>query len=337
MKILVISLVSLLAYGCGAPPPDTPQTADGPRFELDGQDLLVVVDDEGRTARVKHLPATDGESLYLEDDVALIASDDGITIRDLQAIAHNAPRDRRYHDLLVKIFNEYGVSMSYLPRGYAAGLGAAIDLSDRADASDALEHLTGALWFGKYFESPAECARITRGANRIGGSARIDFVARLIPQDLVDRYVEDPASLDIHARSNYVDLNYKSTQPGRKRKSLEEPNTHADDDFPGLRRLAGVVERLGVYDLGVMIPGKNGPILVGRTWLGKYADNREQTYSASSLDGKQIAWFFLDFSQAAIETQETPSLSRVEYTPKSPCDRRATSTELPDLPDPRPL
>ena len=228
--------------------------------------------------------------------------------------------------------------MSYLPRGFSAGLGAAIDLSENRDASDALEHLTGKVWQGKYFERPDQCLRLTRGANRIARNIRIDFVARLIPQDLIDHYVQGPEGLDIHARSNYVDLDYKSTQPQKRRESPEQPNTYADDDFPVLRRMAGLVEKVGVYDLGVMIPGRNGPILVGRTWLGEYADNREETYSASALEGKQIAWFFLDFNEGAIAAQEVPLLgAAVEYSQKSACERRSVSTELLDLPDPRPL
>ena len=344
VRILVVSLFALIFSGCGTTPPDSPPVT-APLFELEGQDLLIEVPGNGesssqqqsRTVRVKHLPATSGDSLYLETDASLIVGDDGITIQDLQAIAHEAPDDPRYHDLLVRIFNEYGVSMSYLPRGFSAGLGASIDLSENVDASNVLEHLTGQLWYGKYFERPDECSRIARGANRIAGSARIDFVARLIPQHLVDRYVANPKELDIDARSNYVDLDYKNTQPGKRRTGLEEPNTYSDDSLPVLRLLAGLVERLGVYDLAVVIPGKNGPILVGRTWLGDYADNQEQTYSASALEGKQMAWFFLDFNEAAITMQKTPRLSRVDYTPKSTCARRLTSTDLTALPDPRPL
>lgn len=335
----------LLSIGCSTSVSDEAVEADRPLYELDGQDLLIAVGELGaqpeegasaRRVRVRFLPVTDGESLYLETDASLRV-EDGITIQDLQAIAHEAPTDPQHRDLLLKIFNEYGVSMSYLPRGFAAGLGASIDLSDDVDASNVLEHLTGALWYGKYFERPNQCSRLARGANRIGGNARIDFVARLIPGDQIDRFVENAASLGVDARSDYVDLNYKLTLPGMRRMSLEDPNTHSDDAFPVLRLLAGLVERLGVYDLGVMIPGKNGPILVGRTWLGEYADNREQTYSATSLEGRQIAWFFLDFNEAAIRAQETPRRSRVEYTSKSACDRRSTSAEPTELPDPRPL
>ncbi len=310
-------------------------------FEMDGQDLLIAVaapDGTGtRKARVKHVPETVDGSLYLETDDALKVDGDGITIEDLQTIAHRAPTDPRHVELLLKIFNEYGVSMSYLPRGFSAGRAASIDLSDDVDASSALEHLTGRLWYGKYFERPDQCLRLTRGANRIGKNARVDFVARLLPQDLVGSFVENLEGLDINARSNYVDLDYKVTLPKQRRTALDEPNTHSEDNFPVLRRIAGLVEKLGVYDLGVMIPGRNGPILVGRTWLGEYADNAQQTYSASSLDGKQIAWFFLDFNEAAIESQETPHMSRVEYTPKSACDRRLLSSEDLDLPAPRPL
>lgn len=336
------SLALLLSMGCGSSMSE-PVNDDRALFDLDGQDLLIEVGDPAtrqaamRRVRVKFLPEADGESLYLETDPALRVGADGMTIQDLQAIAHKAPTDRRYQDLLVKIFNEYGISMSYLPRGFSAGLGASIDLSESVDASNALEHLTGTLWYGKYFERPDMCSRVTRGANRIAGHARIDFVARLIPRDQIDRFVENPADLEIAARSDYVDLNYKFTLPGKRRSSLDDPDTHSDDSLPVLNELAGLVERLGVYDLGVMIPGKNGPILVGRTWLGEYADNRERTYSATALDGKQIAWFFLDFSEEAIRTQDTPQLSGVEYTPKSSCERRSRSTDASDLPEPRPL
>ncbi len=82
--------------------------------------------------------------------------------------------------------------MSYLPRGFSAGLGASIDLTDDVDISDVLEHLTGRVWFGKYFERPDPCSRLARGANRIGQSARVDFVTRLIPQNLIESFVENP-------------------------------------------------------------------------------------------------------------------------------------------------
>lgn len=327
--------IAALVLACGSPPVDSPPVdspPDAALFEMDGQDLVI----GAQKVRVKHLPASMGDDLYLATDEALVVAADGITIADLQAIAHEAPRDPKNVELLLKIFNEYGVSMSYLPRGYSAGRGAAIDLSDRVDASNALEHLTGSAWFGKYFERPDECRRTTRGANRIGKHARVDFVARLIPQDRIASYVTDPESLDIHARSNYVDLDYKSTQPGKRRTSLDEPNTHTDDNFPVLSSIAGLVERLGVYDLCVVIPGRHGPILVGRTWLGEYADNTEETYTASSLDGKQIAWFFLDFSEAALAQQDS-TLSPVEYSPKSSCERRTVASEAEPLPAPRPL
>ena len=343
---LAFGLLSLLSTSCGSPPTEdppaeTPPAAEtGALFELDGQDLVIGLTGPGgttHTARVKHLPETVDGALYLESDEALRVGGDGITIEDLQAIAHEAPRDARYVEVLLKIFNEYGVSMSYLPRGFSAGLGASIDLADNVDASDVLEHLTGRLWFGKYFEQPDRCFRLTRGANRIGRHLRIDFVARLIPRDRIENFVESPESLDIRARSNFVDLNYASTLPAQRRTGLDQPHTHTDDGVLGLRRMAGLVERLGVYDLGVVIPGRHGPILVGRTWLGEYADNAERTYSASALEGRQIAWFFLDFNEGALATQDAPSLSQVEYVAKSTCERRPLSDEGLELPAPRPL
>lgn len=339
----VTGLLSLQSIGCSSPTderPGEPEEGSPPEalFELDGQDLLVTIPgDDTRQARVKHLPPVlDGE-LYLDSDESLRVEGDGITIEDLQALAREVPGDARYRELLVRIFNEYGVSMSYLPRGFSAGLGAAIDLADEVDASDVLEHLTGNIWYGKYFERPGQCLRLTRGANRIGDHLRIDFVARLLPRDQIERFVASADSLDIRARSNYVDLNYASAMAQMRRTSLQEPHAYTEDTFPVLRRMAGLVERLGVYDLGVVIPGRHGPVLVGRTWLGEYADNAEQTYSAASLDGRQIAWFFLDFNEGAIESQAAPSDRRVAYTSKSSCERRALTSEADELPAPRPL
>ena len=331
-------LLPVLGLGCGSPQVEEPQPSRETLFELDGRDLVIEIAAPDGTvthrSRVRHLPATADGSLYLETDEALRVAGDGITIGDLQALAHHAPRSERHTELLLKIFNEYGVSMSYLPRGFSAGLAAALDFSDELDASDALEALTGRAWYGKYFERPEECSRVTRGANRIAKNLRVDFVARLIPQHLIGSYVENPEELDIRARSNYVDLNYKSPLPGKRRTGLDEPNSHESD--PLLNPLAAAVKRLGVYDLCVVVPGRNGPIVVGRTWFGEYADNAEQTYSASRLDGKQIAWFFLDFNEAAIEEQDSV-LNRVEYTPKSSCERRSPETEDLPLPIPRPL
>jgi len=171
----------------------------------------------------------------------------------------------------------------------------------------------------------------------LGGCCTLMIGLGAATRDRIGRYVENPSGLDIRARSDYVDLNYASALPGQRRTALDEPDTHRADVVPVLSRMAGLVETLGVYDLGVIIPGRHGPILVGRTWLGEYADNAEQTYSATLLDGRQIAWFFLDFNQEAIEAQDAPSNRRVEFTAKSACPRRPPASEGDELPPPRPL
>ena len=89
MKILVIGLLVFLLSACRSTMPETPLT-DAALFKLDGQDLLIEI--ETRKVRVKYLPATVGESLYLETDDALKVGGDGITVQDLQAIAREAPR-----------------------------------------------------------------------------------------------------------------------------------------------------------------------------------------------------------------------------------------------------
>jgi len=51
----------------------------------------------------------------------------------------------------------------------------------------------------------------------------------------------------------------------------------------------------------VAVPGKYGPVFIGKTWLGKYHEDR----SFEAKDKNQlIAWFFLDFSGKALEAQK---------------------------------
>lgn len=61
-----------------------------------------------------------------------------------------------------------------------------------------------------------------------------------------------------------------------------------------------LVSKIPVYDVQVAVPGKYGPVYIGKTWFGKYAKNREFT---ASDPNKLIARYFLDFNPQAVKEQ----------------------------------
>jgi hypothetical protein len=182
-------------------------------------------------------------------------------------------------DVLNDLFNNHGVHLEKLPEGYAAGAGArAIEVKNSL-YSRVIDDLSGKNWRGKIF-FPSENPRMTRGLNRIKQTQllkpsitpMVSFVARLW-----DKHPLVPA-----AKSNLITLSY------------EKPVTQNY-----WQELA--LTQIQIYDVIVAVPGKYGPVFIGKTWLGKYAENRDFI----ALDKNQMtAWFFLDFNAQALSIQQ---------------------------------
>lgn len=61
------------------------------------------------------------------------------------------------------------------------------------------------------------------------------------------------------------------------------------------------MSKVPVFDVQVAVPGKYGPVYIGKTWLGKYTKNREFT---ATDPNKLIARYFLDFNPEAVKEQK---------------------------------
>ena len=91
----------------------------------------------------------------------------------------------------------------------------------------------------------------------------------------------DSHPLAPRAKSNIVVLNYSDP--------LTEPYM--------LERL---VKQIPLIDLMVAVKGKYGPVLIGKTWMGRYDEKGE--FTASNPD--QLSnWYFLDFNDGALREQ----------------------------------
>ena len=152
-----------------------------------------------------------------------------------------------------------------------------------AGVSEVIERIVGQSWRGKiFFHSPNPL--ISRGLNRIrknlakpnGDISRMgSFVTQVLESH--------PLAKQVRQGANVMILNYA--------------NPVSDMNDP----LEKALKKVQVYDLTVAVQGKNGPIFVGKTWLGKYKKNGE--FVPKNPD-RLIAWFFLDFSQEALAEQK---------------------------------
>lgn len=215
--------------------------------------------------RVPNLPA---EKVYDASDAALRIGEEGITVNDLAAWAKEGREAK-----LEELFSDYSVSLKCVPQGHSAGTVARVlNIQLGGIASSLLDIIASASWIGKRFDAPeANDCRVTSGVNRLFGREFVSFVTRLLDRSRI-----------VGSRSNIVELNY--AQPGR-----------------GV--IPGMVKAVGIYDLMVAVPGKHGPLYVGKTWFGKY--NKGTEINSFSPHTAQTLWYFLDFNTGALEEQRT--------------------------------
>lgn len=197
-----------------------------------------------------------------------------LTVWKLKEMAEN-----KQFDALNALFNS-GVSLDRLPLGYAAGTGARVlDLKTQV-MTNAIDGLTGKNWRGKIFFSSKD-PRKSRGLNRIKKSLLFE-TAPIVPMAAFTTEVLDHHELAPEATSNLVILNYA------------HPRTK-----PYWHELA--LSTVQVYDVMVAVPGKWGPVYVGKTWLGSYDKEGEfRAFNPKEL----VAWYFLDFSREALIEQK---------------------------------
>ncbi len=211
------------------------------------------------------------------NDCGGIKSED-LTIWTLQKMANDNKLD-----VLNCLFNHKSIAITGLPIGYAAGT------AGRVFDIPLLSGPTGFAWKGKIF-FPSEDPTISKGLNRIRHylgryKPTASFVTRLVPSHPL---VEG----QINAGKPIVVLNY--TDPISEKKYNVE----------------SFLKKIQVYDLMVPVPGKNGHIYIGKTWRGKY---NKKTKVFNVYDPNELtAWFFLDFSQAALDEQEERQVDKSE-------------------------
>ncbi|MFN8945209.1 MAG: hypothetical protein ACK5WZ_11385, partial [Pseudobdellovibrionaceae bacterium] len=210
------------------------------------------------------------QRLWNREDPQMKAGD--LTIWKLREMAQN-----KQFDALHNLFNN-GYSMDHLPVGYSAGVGARVLDLNAALGGRAIDGLTGSNWKGKYFFSTSPV--LSHGLNRI----REVLFATSSPIVLMGRFTTqllDSHPLVPEAKSNMVILNYAS--PKTKPYLLET-----------------LLTQIQVYDVMVAVPGKFGPVYIGKTWLGSYSkDGNFTAFNSNQL----IAWFFLDFNVDALQEQ----------------------------------
>jgi hypothetical protein len=191
---------------------------------------------------------------------------------------------------LTEIFN-HGLTMDHLPVGYSAGAGVPFPTT-KPLLKKMTEYLTGVNWRGKIFFDSGNPA-FSHGFNRILKPAvgiktliqilpTAKFTTTLIDPHGVQHDFEQP-ELANGITSNFVVLNYA------------DPNAKVNFVVEHL------LEIIPVYDVMVAVPGKYGPLYVGKTWLGSY-DKKTKAFRAKDTSSL-IAWYFLDFNQGALDEQ----------------------------------
>lgn len=209
--------------------------------------------------------------IFSPDDPALRAGD--LTVWTLQEMA-----EKKEFAALNELFH-HGVSLDRLPVGYAAGTGARV-LDLRTDLmTKAIDGLTGKNWRGKIFFR-SENPRQSHGLNRIKKSLIFE-TAPIVPMAAFTTELLDQHELVPDVTSNFVILNYAHplTRPYWQER---------------------VLTKVQVYDVMVAVPGKYGPVYVGKTWLGNY--DKAGDFHAFRAD-ELVAWYFLDFNPEALQEQ----------------------------------
>lgn len=207
--------------------------------------------------------------LYTREDREMKTGE--LTVWTLQKMA----QDQKFTELN-QLFNN-GRSMARLPAGYSAGAGARV-LKLPGAAGRAIDNLTGTNWKGKYFYPGTRDE--SHGLNRIRKNPLNRFGPIVLQANFTTKLLNSH-SLVPEAKSNLVILNYAN------------PVTNA---YP----IEVLLKGIQVYDVMVAVPGKYGPLYIGKTWLGIYDKNK----NFSALNSKDlVAWFFLDFNSDALIEQ----------------------------------
>jgi hypothetical protein len=214
------------------------------------------------------------EKGYDHNDPRLRTGAGGLTVWTLQNMAQKNSEE------LDELFDN-GVTLNALPVGLAAGTAARVFDFDNKLISELLDCITGKSWRGKVFFI-SKNKRVSQGRNRIRESMLIPN-SRIVPMCKFVTKLLDSHPLAPRAKSNVVILNYAD--------SLTRPYL--------FERL---VSKVPVYDVQVAVPGKYGPVYIGKTWYGKY-DKTNGEFIASDPD-KLIARYFLDFNPEAIKEQK---------------------------------
>jgi hypothetical protein len=219
---------------------------------------------------------------YDHNDPSLRTGEGGITVWTLEKMVQE-----KRHNELSHLFDN-GLTMNSLPVGMSAGAGGAafgigIDMID-----ECVTWFARKLWRGKIF-FPSNDKRLSEGRNRMRQSA-FNPLSPFIPMLKFTTRLLDSHPVAPRAKSNLVDLNYSN------------PTTK-----PYLIEL--LATEVHGYDVMVAVKGKYGPVFVGKTWLGKYDDRGEFT---AHDPNKIIAYYFLDFNEAALKEQREHHLDDSE-------------------------
>lgn len=210
-------------------------------------------------------------------------------------------------DILEDLFNNHGINLEKLPEGYAAGTGARVFDIGAPLFGKLMDELTGSNWRGKIF-FPSEDPRKSMGLNRI----RYTLLAKttVTPMGSFVTQLLDKHYLVPHVKSNFVVLNY--AKPITKKYWQELALTQIE-----------------VYDVMVAVPGKYGPVFIGKTWLGHY--DKDRAFKANNTQ-QLIAWYFLDFNPGALAAQQNEHWdgSKENIMKQLPVMKAA---ELPVMPD----
>ena len=232
---------------------------------------------------------------YEHDDPSLRTGEGGLTVWSLLKMLH----EKRY-DQLNRLFDN-GLTMNSLPVGIAAGTGGttldmtflfpwAVAFADLGYGrwpmmdigidliNEYVSWFVPKLWRGKIF-FPSNNKRVSEGRNRVRKS--VDLFSPFVPMVKFTTKLLDHHPVASGAKSNLVILNYADPQTKRYWVELIATAVH-------------------LYDVQVAVKGKYGPIFIGKTWLGKYDDAGEFT---AHDPNKIIAYYFLDFNEAAVKEQ----------------------------------
>lgn len=221
---------------------------------------------------------------------AFSAADPALRKGDLTVWKLKEMAENKEFAALEDLFNN-GVSLDRLPVGYAAGAGARVLNFQTRLMTNAIDSLTGKNWRGKIFFNSKDPAK-SHGLNRIKKSLLFE-TAPIVPMAAFTTELLDRHELAPKATSNLVILNYA------------HPKTQSYWQEIALTTIQ-------VYDVMVAVPGKYGPLYIGKTWLGTYDSKGDfRAFDPNKL----VAWYFLDFNPEALSEQRRSHWDKSGETP----------------------